>query len=32
MFLGQEDVTAEDLVCSVRFSDDPARKMDYTLS
>lgn len=29
---GHEDVTAEDLACTVRFSDDPARKMDYLLS
>jgi MoxR-like ATPase len=29
---GHEDVTAEDLVCAVRFSDDPERKMDYVLS
>jgi MoxR-like ATPase len=29
---GHEDVTAEDLLCAVRFSDDPARKMDYILS
>lgn len=30
--LGHEDVTAEDLICMVRFSDDPDRKMDYILS
>ncbi len=29
---GHEDVTAEDLICAVRFSDDPQRKMDYVLS
>ena len=29
---GHEDITAEDLVCAVRFSDDPGRKMDYILS
>jgi MoxR-like ATPase len=29
---GHEDVTAEDLACAVRFSDDPQRKMDYVLS
>jgi MoxR-like ATPase len=29
---GHEDITAEDLACTVRFSDDPARKMDYLLS
>jgi len=27
-----EDITAEDLMCAVRFSDDPNRKMDYILS
>src|SRR3990172_5409621 len=32
VFQGHEDVTAEDLVCAVRFSDDPLRKMDYILS
>ncbi|WP_374692609.1 AAA family ATPase [Accumulibacter sp.] len=32
ILLGHEDVTAEDLTCSVRFSDDPQRKMDYVLS
>lgn len=32
VFQGHEDVTAEDLVCAVRFSDDPQRKMDYILS
>jgi len=32
VFQGHEDVTAEDLVCAVRFSDDPHRKMDYILS
>jgi MoxR-like ATPase len=29
---GHEDVTAEDLICSVRFSDDPDRRMDYIVS
>jgi MoxR-like ATPase len=29
---GHEDVSAEDLACAVRFSDDPAKKMDYILS
>jgi len=29
---GHEDITAEDLACAVRFSDDPERKMDYVLS
>jgi MoxR-like ATPase len=32
LFQGHEDVTAEDLACAVRFSDDPQRKMDYLLS
>jgi MoxR-like ATPase len=32
VFQGHEDVTAEDLVCAVRFSDDSRRKMDYILS
>lgn len=32
IFQGHEDVTAEDLACSVRFSDDPQQKMDYVLS
>ena len=32
IFQGHEDVTAEDLVCAVRFSDDPAKKMDYIVS
>lgn len=32
IFQGHEDVTAEDLACSVRFSDDSDRKMDYVLS
>ena len=31
IFQAHEDVTAEDLMCSVRFSDDPSRKMDYIL-
>lgn len=29
---GHDDVTPEDLVCAVRFSDDPSKKMDYVLS
>jgi MoxR-like ATPase len=29
---GHEDLTPEDLVCSVRFSDDADRKMDYILT
>jgi MoxR-like ATPase len=29
---GHEDVTAEDLICAVRFSDDPGKKMDYIAS
>jgi len=32
IFQGHEDVTAEDLACAVRFSDDPEKKMDYMLS
>jgi MoxR-like ATPase len=32
IFQGHEDVTAEDLACSVRFSDDPSTKMDYVIS
>jgi len=32
MFQGHEDVSAEDLVCSMRFSDNTAKKMDYSLS
>jgi MoxR-like ATPase len=32
IFQGHEDVTAEDLICSVRFSDDPGKKMDYIVS
>ena len=32
IFQGHEDVTAEDLICAVRFSDDPNRKMDYIVS
>ncbi len=32
IFQGHEEITADDLVCSVRFSDDPAKKMDYILS
>lgn len=29
---GHEDITAEDLICAVRFSDDPGKKMDYIVS
>ena len=32
IFQGHEDVTAEDFACTVRFSDDPDRKVDYVLS
>jgi len=32
IFQGHEDVTAEDLACAVRFSDDKSRKMDYVVS
>ncbi|MFH1197784.1 MAG: MoxR family ATPase [bacterium] len=32
LFQGHEDVTAEDLACTVRFSDDEANKMEYVLS
>lgn len=32
IFQGHEDITAEDLICSVRISDNKARKMDYILS
>jgi len=32
IFQGHEDVTAEDLICSARFSDDPDKKMDYIVS
>ncbi|GMV94887.1 MAG: hypothetical protein AMXMBFR82_46650 [Candidatus Hydrogenedentota bacterium] len=32
IFQGHEDVTAEDLACAVRFSDDATRKMDYVVS
>ncbi len=32
VFQGHEDVTAEDLACGVRFSDDPDHKVDYILS
>lgn len=31
IFQGHEDVTAEDLMCATRFSDDPDKKMDYIL-
>lgn len=32
IFQGHEDVTAEDLACSVRFSDNDNKMMDYVLS
>jgi MoxR-like ATPase len=32
MCQGHEEFSAEDLICTVRFSDDPDKKMDYTLS
>ncbi len=32
IFQGHEDVTAEDLACSVRFADDRSKGMDYVLS
>ena len=32
LFQGHEDVTAEDLACSVRFSDDTSNLMEYVLS
>jgi MoxR-like ATPase len=32
IYQGHEDVTAEDLICSVRFSDDTEKKMDYIVS
>jgi len=32
MFQGHEDITAEDLACTVRFSDDKANLMEYILS
>ena len=32
IFQGHEDVTAEDLACAVRFSDQPGRTMDYLAS
>ncbi len=32
IFQGHEDVTAEDLICAVRFSDDPDKKMDYIVT
>ena len=32
IFQGHDDVASEDLACSVRFSDDTARQMDYILS
>lgn len=32
IYQGHEDVSAEDLICAVRFSDDPDRKMDYIVS
>ncbi len=32
IYQGHQDVSAEDLICAVRFSDDPDKKMDYILS
>ena len=32
IFQGHEDVTAEDMACTVRFSDEPGRTMDYVIS
>jgi MoxR-like ATPase len=32
IFQGHEDVTAEDMACTVRFSDEPGRNMDYVIS
>lgn len=32
IFQGHEDITAEDLICGVRISDDRERQMDYILS
>jgi MoxR-like ATPase len=32
IFQGHEDVTAEDMACTVRFSDEPGRTMDYVAS
>jgi MoxR-like ATPase len=32
IFQGHEDVTAEDMACSVRFSEEPGRSMDYVVS
>jgi MoxR-like ATPase len=32
LFQGHEDITAEDLACTVRFSDDTANLMEYVLS
>ncbi len=32
IFQGHEDVTAEDMACTVRFSDAPGRTMDYVVS
>lgn len=32
IFQGHEDVTAEDMACTVRFSDEPGRNMDYMVS
>ncbi len=32
LFQGHEDITAEDLACTVRFSDDKANIMEYVLS
>jgi MoxR-like ATPase len=32
IFQGHDDVTAEDMACTVRFSDEPGRNMDYVIS
>jgi MoxR-like ATPase len=32
IFQGHEDVTAEDMACTVRFSDEPGKTMDYLAS
>jgi MoxR-like ATPase len=32
IFQGHEDVTAEDMACTVRFSDEPGKNMDYVAS
>ncbi len=32
IFQGHEDVTAEDMACTVRFSDEPGKNMEYVVS